>query len=532
MSRGEYFIVRNIPPSWRSHHVRNFFYHSVEEGHFRTFHFKHRKEINICDLQIDSKDTREQCCCLIELEPGSSPSVLSFYNNRNWVFTDGRVTREKCIILRVKVKCKNEPKSLKSVKERRKECRERSVVEFTADDLADFQELNPPRHTLPRGNVGTTDDQFRHLISKCRLSTAVIKSLKLTFTRTKPYRRYQRLNHNYNDNIITPPQSHRIIETKSGHEIQPDKLPEISKIDEKSDTTEHDETVVISSDDEEDDFGMEGWEIHQSLNDDDSLARRDYQLTEDNIASASGTKERSFESDIELTWEKGGSGLVFYTDEAYWRATQSDGDIFDEEGFVQWGQDNSAFYDPHGGDKDAKDFIDMQRHRLRRRGIPEEKLTIDLIQSFGGKILKKQGWNEGETIGDNGLLDPLIPSYRHPKNVRGLGYHGVKLKDKKIIFPQRKRAGPIQISTIFDSLTEEDELAELVHRRAPNSMLKRRQYEGSTVDYVKSDFPAGSNVLLKSSLEQTNSKPSLFIPNAKIKKLLIEQPFIHGGVIQ
>merc|ERR1712227_680536 len=149
-------------------------------------------------------------------------------------------------------------------------------------------------------------------------------------------------------------------------------LPKYKEPESNLDT--NDSNVLEISDDEEDDFGMEGWEIHQSLNDDSSLARRNFKLTEENITAAAGTKERAFESEVELTWEKGGSGLVFYTDQAYWKNRNSDGDIFDEEGFIQWDQDNSAFYDPDGGDKDAKDFIDMQKDRLRRKGIPEESL--------------------------------------------------------------------------------------------------------------------------------------------------------------
>lgn len=31
-------------------------------------------------------------------------------------------------------------------------------------------------------------------------------------------------------------------------------------------------------------------------------------------------KERLFEQEIELKWEKGGSGLVFYTDAQFWDA--------------------------------------------------------------------------------------------------------------------------------------------------------------------------------------------------------------------
>lgn len=37
------------------------------------------------------------------------------------------------------------------------------------------------------------------------------------------------------------------------------------------------------------------------------------------------TKERLFEEDLEVVWEKGGSGLVFYTDASYW--DQQDGGV-------------------------------------------------------------------------------------------------------------------------------------------------------------------------------------------------------------
>ena len=49
----------------------------------------------------------------------------------------------------------------------------------------------------------------------------------------------------------------------------------------------------------------EEWERHEALNDDPANVERN--------------KERLFEEPIELKWEKGGSGLVFYTDAQYWK---------------------------------------------------------------------------------------------------------------------------------------------------------------------------------------------------------------------
>ena len=38
------------------------------------------------------------------------------------------------------------------------------------------------------------------------------------------------------------------------------------------------------------------------------------------------TKERLYEEEMEVVWEKGGSGLVFYTDASHW--DQQDGGTF------------------------------------------------------------------------------------------------------------------------------------------------------------------------------------------------------------
>ena len=219
--------------------------------------------------------------------------------------------------------------------------------------------------------------------------------------------------------------------------------------------------------------------------------------------------------------------------QAYWKEKTSDGDIFDEEGFVQWDQDNSAFYDPHGGDKDAKDFVDMQRHRLRRAGIPEAKLSANLIQSFGGKILKSHGWSEGGRLGKNGLQHPICPEYRHPKNVRGLGYRGVKIRDRKIVFPRRERTdGPVKISTIFDDLREEDELGELPHRRAAQTRLKRRVFDQKTAEILRTEMHPRANFGKEATIEIENAKPNMKINLKPEVDSFIKQPFLFGGVLK
>ena len=55
----------------------------------------------------------------------------------------------------------------------------------------------------------------------------------------------------------------------------------------------------------QDDDRCEEWERHEALHED--------------VTSQERCKERLFEEEIELKWEKGGSGLVFYTDAQYWQ---------------------------------------------------------------------------------------------------------------------------------------------------------------------------------------------------------------------
>ena len=49
----------------------------------------------------------------------------------------------------------------------------------------------------------------------------------------------------------------------------------------------------------------EEWERHEALHED--------------VTKQDRVEERLFEEEIELKWEKGGSGLVFYTDAQYWQ---------------------------------------------------------------------------------------------------------------------------------------------------------------------------------------------------------------------
>lgn len=69
-----------------------------------------------------------------------------------------------------------------------------------------------------------------------------------------------------------------------------------------------------------------------------------------------------FEEEIELKWEKGGCGLVFYTDAQYWDEKEGD---FDEKTTDDWDVDMSVYYDQ----SKATFFLMLTRSDLTPLGI-------------------------------------------------------------------------------------------------------------------------------------------------------------------
>ena len=67
----------------------------------------------------------------------------------------------------------------------------------------------------------------------------------------------------------------------------------------------------------------EDWERHEALHDD--------------VTNKERNKERLFETELEVVWEKGGSGLVFYTDAQYWDEKEGGGCWERKE--VVWGKE-------------------------------------------------------------------------------------------------------------------------------------------------------------------------------------------------
>lgn len=181
---------------------------------------------------------------------------------------------------------------------------------FTYSDLISLPEMNPPS-IMPHGNVGTPTQHFLQLIQKCKLPPKVISKLDLVFPKTRSKRRYGNVGLDYGSELYEglSEQFSEVLSAR-GNEI----LPEGSNLENsnkcnvgnsKATSDEKDRTngeEDAKSDDDADE--CEEWERHEALHDDPSNQERN--------------KERLYEEELEVVWEKGGPGIVWYTDAQFW----------------------------------------------------------------------------------------------------------------------------------------------------------------------------------------------------------------------
>ena len=155
----------------------------------------------------------------------------------------------------------------------------------------------------------------------------------------------------------------------------------------------------------------------------------------------------------------------------------------------------SGYYEANGGDKDAQDLIQMRREMMLRNGnsdhlFDDQKFTPKLnpfhrikndkqkkskpsigafevyTKGFGRRILEKQGWKEGDSIGKrNGLKEALDASEgKHTRDKTGLGYVGEKINKEAVIAQQKinkekeKRSQPHYFASKYDNNNTSDTL--------------------------------------------------------------------------
>lgn len=387
---------------------------------------------------------------------------------------------------------------------------------FTEGDLLKLPELHPP-DIMPNGNVGTPTMEFLKLIRECRLPPVVIKKLGLSFPKTRTNKKYGNVPFDYGGDTFSGSNEEEEFEvwSGSGHKIcdsidnvidleltekgHNTKIGDVKSNSEKINRKwrkdpetkqlmrENIEEKMIkndNSDSEEDNDSCEEWERHEALCDDPSNQERN--------------KERLFEEEIELKWEKGGSGLVFYTDAQYWQEQEGD---FDEQTTDDWDVDMSAYYEEGAGDKDIRDFITMRQEQRRREGIEDtDRFTAKIAvkrpnrlkpmdsgtkigkfekytKGIGRKILEEQGWKEGLGLGSSshGISDALESEGQHSKDKTGFGFRGEKLLKHKV--KNRNSQRDVIISTVYDDEKQTDPNEPLLRRHNHYTLKYRDKVE-------------------------------------------------------
>ncbi|KAH8038407.1 hypothetical protein HPB51_001521 [Rhipicephalus microplus] len=444
-----YVIVNNIPALYRSADLRNFFTEFIETSGFDCFHFRHRPEVqqkkSASTSQSDrlrkdddnSATTRKSTtCCVVRVLTDRVDELLRMYDKKHWIGRDGQTLPDPMLHQEGSSPKQRAADSFTiSYARGAKALRADEGAVLSEADLKTLIELRPPP-AMPNGNVGTPTKVFLGLIQACKFPPYLIKKLGLVFPRSRSRRLYGSVPLDYGNTVRGSERGERnvksgartsetpLVRTATGSVISSACPTPLESGDYALLNAEPEHKNQEESDDEE----CEEWDRHEALHND--------------VTSQERTRERLFEEELEVQWEKGGSGLVFYTDAQFWDEVEGD---FDAKTSDDWDVDMSIYYNPESGDKDARDYVSMLRFK-RLRETSEEmddenrlasfekytKASTGHSWGFGSRILKQQGWSEGEGVGraKEGIATPIDDAGQHPWDRSGFGYRGEKLVRK------------------------------------------------------------------------------------------------------
>lgn len=275
-------LIFNIPTTFHSSDLRSFFSDFVETDKFSCFHFRHRPQSELLSVSCSENNpsTERQAfdvkkflvekalCCLVSLpDEITRTRTIKKYSFQHWVDGKDKILTSRCIITSVKVIQSNVDLPIPSLSILPK----RLEMEISSKKYESLFELKPPV-LMPKGNVGTPTKHFLALINSCQLPSKLIGKLGLYFPKTKT-RKYGSVPFNYGTQIG---KEHKKTKEWFGNKIS---------TEQSSATTENSDT----QDPEE-----EEWDRHEALHDD--------------VTEQERSKERLYEEEMEVVWEKGGPG--------------------------------------------------------------------------------------------------------------------------------------------------------------------------------------------------------------------------------
>eukprot|EP01029_Cantina_marsupialis_P026875 TRINITY_DN7346_c0_g1_i1.p1 TRINITY_DN7346_c0_g1~~TRINITY_DN7346_c0_g1_i1.p1 ORF type:complete len:478 (+),score=116.27 TRINITY_DN7346_c0_g1_i1:139-1572(+) len=426
MADSELFVVSNIPKEFEIVDLRSFFGDFIELERFDCFHFKNRKQTIRRKKNDETTEELETLCCIIRLKREHAVEFVQVYNKKQWQNADGNFLQSTCIVSRLSKESDN-------------------------TKIRKLPELNTPI-ALPYGNVGTSTAKIRESIRLCKISTRTLKRMNIQLFDTRG---------KYSEMVMVDPKKNTI-ETKKRALVKradSDWMRGLKK-SRLIDDNNLEETLAKDTTN----LGPDEWETYEN----------DHIEEFTNKTFKTHTTEREeylYEEpeEVEITWEKGGSGLVFYTDAIYWEKQK--GLDFDEQTVEDYGRfdyvqdhDRLMYCDKCNGmasdtcamehqemlrsveDDDARnnnqsdesdtepaDHHQVGSPKMRRSATGRNDATgdgINLIdrthkgvgERMSERILKNSGWEDGKGIGKDGDgITRSIFAYRRTNRV-GLGH--------------------------------------------------------------------------------------------------------------
>lgn len=266
----ELFEISNIPSELRSADLRAFFSEWVEGGRFLCFHYTHRR--GVCEAQSGGNKR----CCLVKVRPSDGGDLVARFSGQRWIQAKRVVgdteLAERCLVSPALMTAPAAGDSIGEgymTRKQRREMRRKGLSKVR--NTVVFKDLLPPP-AMPQGNVGTPSRRLIELVRECLVPAGALKGLGLCLSgcgRTKERR--GEFNFNW--------------------------------------------TSVVGESDEDDD--AEEWDRLEAL---EGPVPNHINERADRLEC----ETTLFEEECEQTWEKGSSGLVFHTDDAYWDAAKGD----------------------------------------------------------------------------------------------------------------------------------------------------------------------------------------------------------------
>lgn len=355
--------VLNIPQKFKIADLRAFFSDFIERERFQIFHYLRSPETSENKTLGTNK-------CLVQLKTLKDLNeFIARYNSKLWIDKTGQKFDSMCVIEKndqpsstipheiSASEPENEPASegtkFLTVRQRRAllDKKKRAASNNTIN-----LELVAPAG-LPQGNVGTSRREIKRAIDRCTLPTSVLKGLGIQRKALS-------------DKLFgAVPLNYR--EMKSPHEYAPvdyvdhplEYYNEISKGKKSRKRRRNDIEDNYTQHDDSDDSSGEEWDRYQAIHENDN------------------EEGYLYEEKVDKPWDKGGSGLVTYTDAVHWDSLKGDDDERDVD---DWDMKLSAKRDLSNRSNDPRSNV-QRRPRKQFKFTPRTNPTSTTdAQSMAG----------------------------------------------------------------------------------------------------------------------------------------------------